>query len=153
MREYEIWLSNVNRWHSNTNPYLRMSNDTTQAHQCRVAQLVYLLDPDAGKDLLLAALFHDNAEDVVGDVPRGVKCTEHSYHENEVMRERGLIWPLKDSESALLKLCDSLDAYLWASLHDMAETFKPEWQAHREEILSRAEMLGLREKVWELLEK
>ena len=127
--------------------------DTTQAHQARVAQLVYLLHPEASKELILSALFHDNAEDVVGDAPRGVKCTEHSYHENEVMRERGLIWPLKGSESAMLKLCDSLDAYLWASLHDVTETFKPEWKRHKEEILNRADVLGLREKVWGMLEK
>ena len=148
----EIWLSQVNRWHSNTTPALRNSGDNTQSHQCRVAQLLDLLNPDASKDLLRAALYHDNAEDVVGDVPRGKKTPQQEFREQEIMEIRGISIDLSVREQMWLNLCDSLDAVLWAGLNAPWLMDRQDWVEHTQDVIRMAEHLGVRAEVLKLLD-
>lgn len=70
-----LWHSgHVNRWHNNPSHALRNSMDTTWAHSARVAALVYMIVPRlADVNTILAALFHDAAEVVTGDIPGPAK--------------------------------------------------------------------------------
>jgi len=68
----------VLRWHSNADPRLRLSGDTIDLHQRRVCDMchsaaAWLRLSLIGSDLLRAALHHDEAERVLGDMPGPAK--------------------------------------------------------------------------------
>lgn len=114
----------VNRWHSNPHQALRNSGDTISAHQKRVRDLCESACRFIGKSFddyfERAALNHDAAETVLGDMPAPAKyqypdlAKLYEEKEREILNEMGLIWNLGEIESRILKLCDKLDAALWA---------------------------------------
>ena len=104
----------TSRWH--TNPWLTHTTDRLDGHQGRVARLIIALWPDASRDLIIAALSHDDGESITGDIPypRG-KTTEQ---QNDETAARITIWQrrapmLSSQDEARLRFCDRLDAAMW----------------------------------------
>ena len=123
------------RWHSNANRALRDSGDTIDMHQRRVTALCLSLAAHighvvTGRDLLHAALHHDEAERVIGDMPSPAKARfpalalEYEAAEAVILSEMGLTWTLTDKEQTMLRICDKLDAYTWSRKHGATG---PEW--------------------------
>ena len=144
----------VNRWHSNADPRLRNSGDTIDAHQKRVCDMchsaaAWLRLELIGSDLLKAALHHDEAERVLGDMPGPAKARFPALAEAlaqieaQVLREMGLSWTLTDQEAAILDLCDKLDAYEWA--RKCGAAIGPEWDEALVKRKKQAHALGLSE--------
>ena len=71
-----------------------------------------LLDPQASRSLLMAALFHDLSEHVTGDIPSPAKreygiTSQISDLENKLMFEAGIQFPdLNERDKRTLKLAD-----------------------------------------------
>jgi hypothetical protein len=118
----------VLRWHAHEDHRLRNSGDDTDGHQCRVACLCISLAAYIGhtlhdSDLPVAALMHDEAERVLGDMPGPAKynypalAAAYAEAEQQVLTEMGYDWSLTDKEQDMLTLCDKLDAWLWARDH------------------------------------
>ena len=116
----------VNRWHAHADPRLRNSGDTIDGHQARVCDLCLSLAacigwPLHGSDLPRAALHHDEAERVVGDIPGPAKVRfpelafAYAQAERVIMADRGIApFDLTIEESRILSICDALDAVQWA---------------------------------------
>lgn len=103
----------THRWH--TNPHLAGTTDRLDGHQGRVARLALALFPDASRELLIAALTHDDGESVTGDIPATTgKSIDQLFAEKS---SRAGIWgaPLKISyrDERRLNFCDKLDAAMW----------------------------------------
>ena len=86
--------------------------ETVGHHSHGVAMLCLLIDPNASRDLLVAALLHDLPEQGVGDIPSPVKRKlqmkeELERLEAELLAEVGLEHPeLTEEEHVVLKLAD-----------------------------------------------
>ncbi len=138
------------RWH--TNPWLAQTCDRLDGHQGRVARLILALWPDASRDLLIAALTHDDGESVTGDIPATAgKMLAHI--EVEVLAKMD-IWgyetlPLLSSlDARRLKLADKLDAYMWAEHHAPAVVLdRGEWSEAWQEIVKLAVELGVEDRL------
>ena len=143
----ETWTAGfVNRWHTNDSHELRNSQDTNHAHQCRVALLMYALFPDCTRDDLLACLVHDLPEKVTGDVSGEVKRGNPSLA--AMLDDMSLEWLdrqglLFNHHAARLKLCDLLDAYLFARSINPTIVVADEWRLQRADILLRSRDLGV----------
>jgi hypothetical protein len=93
-------------------------HQTVAAHSWGVAILVMQLNPSASKELLLAALTHDIAENWTGDIPAHAKwrwpaLKAVSYGaEEEVNRRLGINVQLTPQEQAWLDGCDLLELAL-----------------------------------------
>lgn len=118
-KKLEGWkASKVQRFH--TVPSLMQSN---AEHSFGVAYLASTIYPDPTLNLLRACLYHDLAEDIVGDVPYQVKRDSpelkaiHVQMEDAVLRERGLFIELSPEEAFRLKFCDMLDLVLHCAEH------------------------------------
>ena len=118
----------VLRWHAHADHRLRHSGDDIHGHQCRVAMLchslaAYIGHPLHDSDLPHAALRHDEAERVLGDMPGPAKdrfpalAAAYAKAELQVLTEMGYNWTLTRKENDMLTLCDKLDAWLWARDH------------------------------------
>jgi 5'-deoxynucleotidase YfbR-like HD superfamily hydrolase len=118
----------VLRWHAHADRRLRDSGDTIDGHQMRVVSLCVSLAASIGhplhdSDLTLAAIKHDEAERVLGDMPGPAKyrfpalAAAYAEVEKQVLTEMGYDWTLTDKEQDMLTLCDKLDAWLWARNH------------------------------------
>ena len=118
----------VLRWHANADRRLRDSGDTIDGHQMRVVSLCVSLAASIGhplhdSDLPLAAIKHDEAERVLGDMPGPAKynypalAAAYAEAEQQVLTEMGYNWTLTRKENDMLTLCDKLDAWLWARDH------------------------------------
>jgi 5'-deoxynucleotidase YfbR-like HD superfamily hydrolase len=118
----------VLRWHANADRRLRDSGDTIDGHQMRVVSLCVSLAASIGhplhdSDLPLAAIKHDEAERVLGDMPGPAKyrfpalAAAYAEVEKQVLTEMGYDWTLTDKEQDMLTLCDKLDAWVWARDH------------------------------------
>lgn len=91
------------------------SHETVAEHSFGVAVMVLALtNNNASKNLMLAALFHDLAEQVTGDIPATAKwnhptikvaaqVAEHAFH-----TEHGLTVDLSEREQLILKWADLL---------------------------------------------
>jgi 5'-deoxynucleotidase YfbR-like HD superfamily hydrolase len=117
--------ADIARWHSHPDHRLRLSGDTVSAHHKRVASLCQSLAAWIGhvltdSDLMHAALNHDAAEAVIGDMPAPCKArfpalaAAYAKAELQVLTEMGLTWNLSRKEHDMLSLCDKADALLWA---------------------------------------
>jgi 5'-deoxynucleotidase YfbR-like HD superfamily hydrolase len=74
----------VLRWHAHADHRLRNSGDDIHGHQCRVAMLchslaAYIGHPLHDSDLPHAALRHDEAERVLGDMPGPAKYNSRRW--------------------------------------------------------------------------
>lgn len=95
---------------------------TVAEHTWGVVSLVNELVPDASKELLLAALYHDMHERATGDMPstakwmypflaRAMRTAEHAWNiENSCNFED----TLSKAEKAILHFCDYLELLLWS---------------------------------------
>lgn len=146
------------RWHTQSNIALRDSLDTVAAHQVRVAGLCHRLAAHMGypltdSDLLHAALHHDEAERVLGDMPSPAKARfaaladAYAAAESAILADMGLSWTLTPKEEQMLHLCDKLDAYTWARRHGAQG---PEWDGARTAIVVMSDKFNARE--WVLAE-
>lgn len=86
--------------------------ETVGHHSHGVAMVALLLNPNASRSLLMAALFHDLSEHVTGDIPSPAKReyginSQVSDLENKLMFEAGIQFPdLTDPDKRILKLAD-----------------------------------------------
>lgn len=136
------------RWH--TNPHLAQSCDRIDGHQGRVARLAIAIWPDASRDLIVAALTHDDGESVTGDIPyqRG-KTTDQ---ENAETAARITIWnrrhPMLSSEDAArLRFCDRLDAAMWMLHHAPQCKHQSGWQDALTWLDHEANRLGVEDRL------
>ena len=137
------------RWH--TNPHLAQTCDRLDGHQGRVARLILALFPDASRDLLIAALTHDDGESVTGDIPATtIKTVEQVAAERMAQDE---IWGsgfqlLARYERDRLRLADKLDAYMWAEHHAPSVVLdNDEWSKAWQEIVKLAVELGVEDRL------
>ena len=112
------------RWHRHAD--LAYTVDPVSGHQGRVALLALILFPTAYA-VHRAAIMHDMGEASVGDVPNPVKNRNPDLKlildriEGEAMAALSLPEvSLSVVEKDMLRLCDKLDAYLWAHHHQPA---------------------------------
>lgn len=98
---------------------LTTSENRVDAHSWGVAVLAHLLWPNASKELILACLFHDAAETLVGDVPHPTKKLiplvgdNFDKVEEEALHEIGFDFPLSVEDYVRLKFCDMFDFLLY----------------------------------------
>jgi 5'-deoxynucleotidase YfbR-like HD superfamily hydrolase len=100
--------SEVNRYHT----MFTIQRETVGHHSHGVACLVLALNPEASRELLIAALYHDLAEQYTGDIPSPAKRDygigdQVSDLEERLVKAAGLHWPnLTEAEQRVLKLAD-----------------------------------------------
>jgi len=145
----------VNRWHCYPDERLRNSGDTIDGHQTRVWKLcvefAVALKLKDRSELIFAAINHDEAEKVLGDMPGPAKerfpalAAAYAEAEKIVMYEMGLQWSLTDQEAAILHLADKLDGELWARKHGVTGSHDCD------KLQSMADDLGLGEMVMGML--
>jgi 5'-deoxynucleotidase YfbR-like HD superfamily hydrolase len=106
--EFIIAGSEVNRYHT----MMTLQRETVGHHSHGVACLTLLLNPGARRELLIAALYHDLAEQHTGDIPSPAKREygigdQVATLEKRLMSVAGLTWPaLTPDEERVLKLAD-----------------------------------------------
>jgi 5'-deoxynucleotidase YfbR-like HD superfamily hydrolase len=89
-----------------------LQQETVGHHSHQVALLCTLIDPNASRALLMAALLHDLAEQVTGDIPSPAKRQfgindQVSAMEAKILRSVGIDFPLLTmEETRTLKLAD-----------------------------------------------
>ena len=100
-------------------------------HQWGVAILVIKMYSNPSKNLLMAAVTHDCAEAVTGDIPSPVK-REHPEMkavlddvENRVNKEWGINYDLNEIDKRRLKICDILEG-----LYYSAQSVRRNHEAH-----------------------
>ena len=96
-------------------------SQTVSAHSWGVATLLNELFEDSSKELILAALYHDVAETLLGDMPATSKWT---YPELAAAMQRaeekaeatiGIEFALTGEEYMRLKLCDMLELIMFSA--------------------------------------
>ena len=150
---YRAWRAGfTRRWHSNHD--LSDTVDYDAGHQGRVAVLILNLFPGASRNLLIRALTHDQGEVAVGDVSYEAKRKNPvlaqmvRQQEAQEIAAQGLPQPeLSTGEKVALKLCDSLDAWLWMMRHRAILMTRREWLAQLDLIQHQAKLLGVAEQV------
>ena len=103
--------------------------------------LLIKLWPDAPKEAILYSLTHDIPEQDLGDLPPGAKFGSLALAYGEAEAE---LMPYQcDADwSGQIKMCDRLDAYLWAKNHDPSILAEIEWQVARAIIEHAARKFG-----------
>ncbi len=101
---------NVRRYHT----HRVLCEDTVASHSWGVAVILDILfDGGAPAKLLRAALYHDVAEHVYGDIPSPAKRLFNSDElrkcEDSLMKQHGMFTVLNDWERYILKIADLLD--------------------------------------------
>lgn len=137
----------VRRWH--TNPDLAQTGDRLDGHQGRVARLLLALWPSSSREILIAALTHDDGESVVGDMPATVKGAGVTCAAEDFARQA--IWGpdpgLANLERARLKFCDRLDAFMWARHHAPQVLDGDGWPECARWLLDEASRLGVSNRI------
>lgn len=119
-----FYAGQVRRWHCNS--AFRQVTDTTAEHSARVVRLILGMWPFASRELLVAAIQHDDGEySAWGDVPAlaKVRMSIAARAEMERAEEDALVavWGFKTKlgprDAAMLRLADRLDAYQFAKAH------------------------------------
>lgn len=119
LRDKLVWMLRggaVKRYHN----AVTLTENTDAAHSWGVAMLVYYFsDGKPSVNLLMAALTHDLAEQVVGDVPAptkrrvpGLRDTLQTLESAELGRY-GLEFELTEEERKLLNLADAMDGMIF----------------------------------------
>lgn len=103
---------NVRRYHQRYTAEV----DTVGKHSAGVACYVLLIDPKASADVIKAAVVHDLAECVVGDIPAPTKREfnagareQLASMEDRLLEVHGLDFDLNAQEWMLIKVADYLD--------------------------------------------
>ena len=92
-----------------------LTPQTIAQHSWGVSMLCQYFNPKCRKELVLAALTHDCAELVTGDIPATVKWESPELKvildqiESKTEQEWGIQFTLDEYEKRLLKLCDGLE--------------------------------------------
>ena len=153
MKTPTLWRAGfVNRWHTNDSHALRNSQDINHAHQGRVALLMWELFPDCTRDDLLSCLVHDLPEKATGDMSGEAKRSNPAWA--EMLHDAEMQW-LIDADAfvpgnpARRRLCDVLDAYLFARMIDPSLMSRHDWIDQHGRILKMADALGVADKVKE----
>lgn len=146
-----LYLSGeTRRWHAN--PVMARTAQTIADHQCRAAQLLLALHPDANPSLIFYVLHHDVGEALAGDLPQPFKAANpavaaaHAEVEAQLCADilgNGMPW-LNAVEQDWAKLVDLLEAALFTLFHALPEYYRPGsgWAATEIDILRRARALG-----------
>lgn len=98
----------VTRFHTVTT----LQRETVGHHSHGVALLTLLINPQASRQVLMAALFHDLAEHQTGDIPSPAKLeygigAQVDALERRLMLNAGIVMPeLSPEDARLLKLAD-----------------------------------------------
>jgi hypothetical protein len=105
----------VKRWH--TRDYM-IREESVAAHSWNVAMWIMLLHPEPGKALVHAALVHDVAEKMTGDMPRWAKQDPavgglFDELEYKVLESKGLQFDLEEDDLVWLKAVDCFDAWMF----------------------------------------
>jgi 5'-deoxynucleotidase YfbR-like HD superfamily hydrolase len=134
------------RWH--THPDLCHTVDPVGGHSERVALILLHFWPDASRDLIIAAMMHDLAESITGDMPPSAKEMFPTFDlmERHVAIAAGWHVDLSDTDQERLKFADKLDALMWAEHHRQADT--SEWEVARVWLVRSAERMGVRDELW-----
>lgn len=95
-----------------------IQEDSVGYHSFGVAWLCHLLEPAARKELILAALAHDLAEQEVGDTPAPTKLAlgiseSMGKLEDSILRREGFGVDLSHGEKLVLKLADCFQGMLF----------------------------------------
>lgn len=105
---------NVKRFHTVT----MHREHLVASHSWGVAAVLLDIDPSASRDVLVAALYHDVAESVTGDVPATTKWRYPKLSEilneaeKEIEKELGIHVVLEQYERDRLKFADMVDLIL-----------------------------------------
>jgi len=116
----------VVRYHSTTFP----RKQSVAEHSYGVASLCALCSLNPSAELLSAALFHDIAECVTGDIPAPVKTNNKKLGEMCACLERDFmetLWlttSITEDEKVILKFCDMLEGMLF-SLEEYRAGYPP----------------------------
>lgn len=161
----KLWSSGmVNRWHTNSDPRLRNSGDTNDAHSARVAKLVYAFagathsvrdDVDL-YNAMEQAILHDCPEKVTGDVgyetKRKVPEMRHllADMDDKYWSDLGLA-PLPRDLDPIVVLADQVDALLLCQLNAPDLWKRNDWRNHAEKVLGMAAEIGLAKLVTDLI--
>lgn len=156
IRAFVLWSSSfTRRWHMNA--AMSHADDHICAHQGRCGLLVMVLFPDHSPDLLRAAITHDAAEFVVGDLSAPFKqaggdlVAQHAALEDRIRTAMGFGGVLTDLDQCRLKLVDRLDGFLFVNLRQPSEINRNGWPEVRAWIMQEAETLGIGDVVRGLL--
>lgn len=104
---------------------MQMERQTVGAHSYAVSILIDQLWPDSSKQLIMAALYHDVPELILGDIPATAKWDYPELHqaferaEKKVMDDLGLNFVLTAEEKNRLKMADMLELVMYCHRHDM----------------------------------
>jgi 5'-deoxynucleotidase YfbR-like HD superfamily hydrolase len=96
---------------------------TVGEHSHGVALLILRFFPNASKDLIAAALYHDLAELRVGDLPYMIKLANpelkkvHSKLEEDELKYLDIHIHLNPYEESILKMCDMVELFLHSVYH------------------------------------
>ena len=102
---------------------IQAERQTVGAHSYAVSILIDQLWPDSSKQLIMAALYHDVPEMVLGDIPATAKWAfpevlqAFEKAEKKVMDDLGLSFVLTPEEKNRLKMADMLELVLYSHRH------------------------------------
>lgn len=162
-RILDVWGAGwVRRWHMSTVPALARSDDFNAGHQGRVARLVLALHPDPSRDLLAAALTHDDGEKRAGDISSEAKRAMDDDDADRLDRDeqggRIDVWG-KDyvptdsfSDAQWLHFADKLDALMWATSHAPLAVASDEWEAAIRRLQAMADALGCNVRIYDVVD-
>lgn len=145
----------VQRWHQN--PWMAATGETNAHHQWMVLSLVLILFPDASRELMFEAQFHDVGEIDVGDLRAPFKdanpefAAHHALIEKDARRSIVGVADLTAAEALQLKLCDRLAAYLWMLMTRPQLSARLDWIGDHDRIRSIARELGVFAEVQQLI--
>lgn len=126
--------------------------DTVGKHSCGVALFCLMIDPQCSAAVLAAAVTHDLAEYIVGDLPAPTKRTlseeakaEIDQLEVKVLSDAGFSIQVSKHEKLLLKVADYLDGIYFCleerargntGLNEVGDTYL----GYLSELISRARL-------------
>lgn len=143
------------RWHSN--PDLAHTVDPVGGHSCRVAIIIDHIWPNCRKEVIMAAITHDLAETLTGDIPQPAKAKSQTLSDELTSLEHfwnynnGIIYDLSEGEWLKVKIADRLDAWMWADHHAPYILEQDDWQECIQWVRETLKEMGKLEKVEGLL--
>ena len=149
----------VKRWSSNVT--VSEWPQTNADHIGGCLTLLFMLRPNPSVALVRHLVFHDIGERWAGDLPWAFKQDDPETAAAHARSEKNYAWVatgqdlslgLTDEERALVKLIDMLDPYAHVALRCPFELAHNRWPEQINEILDRAEALGLLHEVVSIID-